>query len=67
MFGRRYEFLTTWCVAAPIDRVFAVLKDSAAFPEWWKGVTAVEVLEAGDGVGVANSRATAGAASFRTP
>jgi len=30
-----------------------VLNDPAAFPEWWKGVTEVEVLEAGepDGVG----------------
>lgn len=44
----QYEFLTTWCVEAPIDRVFAVLNDSAAFPEWWKGVTAVEILEPGD-------------------
>ncbi len=49
----RYEFLTSWCVDAPIEPVFAVLSDSAAFPEWWKGVTAVEVLEPGaaDGVG----------------
>ncbi len=49
----QYEFLTSWCVDAPIERVFAVLNDSAAFPQWWKGVTAVEVLEPGaaDGVG----------------
>ena len=42
-----YEFLTSWCVDAPIDRVFEVISDSASFPEWWKGVTAVEVLEPG--------------------
>lgn len=48
----RYEFLTSWCVDAPIERVFAVLNDSAAYPEWWKGVTAVEVLEPGDADGV---------------
>jgi hypothetical protein len=48
----KYEFLTTWCVDAPIERVFAVLEDSAAYPEWWKGVTAVEVLERGDANGV---------------
>lgn len=49
----RYDFLTCWCVEAPIERVFAVLNDSAAYPQWWKGVTAVEVLEPGgaDGVG----------------
>jgi uncharacterized protein YndB with AHSA1/START domain len=48
----QYEFLTTWCVDAPIERVFAVLEDSAAYPEWWKGVTAVEVLEPGDAHGL---------------
>ena len=47
-----YEFVTGWCVEAPIERVFAVLNDSAAFPEWWKGVTAVDVLEPGDADGV---------------
>ena len=49
----RYEFLTTWCVDAPIERVFEVLRDSQAFPEWWEGVTSVELLEPGgpDGVG----------------
>ena len=48
----RYEFLTTWCVDVPIERVFGVLHDSAAFPEWWNGVTAVEILEPGDAAGV---------------
>ena len=48
----QYEFLTSWCVDAPIERVFAVLNDSAAFPDWWKGVTAVEVLEPGEADGV---------------
>jgi hypothetical protein len=48
----QYEFLTTWCLDAPIDRVFPVLNDPASFPEWWKGVTAVEVLEEGDELGV---------------
>jgi len=49
----QYEFLTSWCIDAPIERVFAVLHDSASYPDWWKGVTAVEVLEPGgeDGVG----------------
>jgi len=49
----RYEFLTTWCLEpAGIDDVFEVLNDSGAYPEWWRGVTAVEVLEAGDERGV---------------
>jgi uncharacterized protein YndB with AHSA1/START domain len=48
-----YEFLTTWCLDAPIERVFDVLKVPEAYPEWWRGVTAVTVHEPGgeDGVG----------------
>ncbi len=42
-----YEFLTTWCLDAPIDSVFEVLHDSAGYPRWWKGVRSVEVLVRG--------------------
>jgi uncharacterized membrane protein len=48
----QYEFLTIWCLDAPIERVFGVLNDSAAFPEWWKGMDAVAVIEPGDADGV---------------
>jgi uncharacterized protein YndB with AHSA1/START domain len=48
----QYEFLTTWCVDAPIERVFDVLHDSAGYPDWWRGVAAVEVLTPGDADGV---------------
>ena len=48
----QYEFLTTWRLDAPIDRVFEVLRDSAGYPRWWKGVRSVEVLEPGDADGV---------------
>ncbi|MGA2014569.1 MAG: SRPBCC family protein [Solirubrobacteraceae bacterium] len=44
----RYEFLTTWCVDAPIDVVFDVLHDSARYPQWWKGVQSVDVVRPGD-------------------
>lgn len=47
-----YEFLTTWVLDAPIDRVFDVLHDSRRYPEWWRGVESVEVLEEGDEAGV---------------
>ena len=43
-----YQFLTTWCVDAPIDAVFELLSDSAGYPRWWKGVVSVERLEEGD-------------------
>lgn len=48
----RYEFLTTWCVDAPIDAVFSVLNDSAGYPRWWKGVESVELLEEGEESGI---------------
>lgn len=52
----QYEFLTTWCLDAPIDRVFDVLRDSRGYPRWWKGVKSVVALTEGgpDGVGEAS-------------
>jgi hypothetical protein len=48
-----YEFLTTWLVEAPIERVWDELFDVAAWPQWWKGVTEARELEPGepDGLG----------------
>src|SRR3954463_15713186 len=44
----RYEFLTTWCLQAPIERVWDELHASERWPEWWRGVERVQVLEPGD-------------------
>lgn len=44
-----YSFLSTWCVAAPIERVWEVLAAPERYPEWWKGVRDVTVLEPGEG------------------
>ena len=46
-----YSFLTTWCVAAPLERVWDVLADPEGYPEWWKGVREVTVLEQGENGG----------------
>lgn len=52
----RYEFVTTWKLDAPVDAIFEVLRDSARYPVWWKGVKQVEVLQTGteDGIGEAS-------------
>jgi len=49
----RYEFLTTWVLEAPRDRVWEAIWESARWPEWWRGVERVVELEPGgeDGVG----------------
>ena len=44
-----YEFLTTWCLAAPIEQVWDALYDSEHWPDWWRGVERVQVIEPGDG------------------
>jgi uncharacterized protein YndB with AHSA1/START domain len=42
-----YEFLTTWCLEAPIERVWDALYESERWPEWWPGVRRVQILEPG--------------------
>jgi hypothetical protein len=48
-----YRFVTTWCIDAPIERVFEAIDDPGRWPEWWEGVRDAELLEPGgeDGVG----------------
>jgi hypothetical protein len=47
-----YEFLSTWCLDAPIGDVWSLLLDSAGYPVWWKGVQSVDLLVPGDALGV---------------
>jgi uncharacterized protein YndB with AHSA1/START domain len=44
-----YSFLTTWVLEAPIDSVWDALYESERWPEWWRGVERVQVLEQGNG------------------
>ena len=43
-----YRFVTTWCLDAPIERVFEAIDEAGAWPRWWKGVKRTELLEPGD-------------------
>ena len=43
-----YRFVTTWCLDAPIERVFEAIDDAAAWPQWWKGVKRTELIAPGD-------------------
>ena len=45
----QYEFLTTWLLDAPREKVWDAIYAQEHWPEWWRGVEEVEELETGDG------------------
>ncbi len=47
-----YEFVSVWTIDAPLEAVWATIKDSKAWPEWWRGVVSVVELKPGDNSGV---------------
>ena len=47
-----YEFLTTWVLDAPRERIWDAIWESERWPEWWRGVERVVELEPGGGDGV---------------
>lgn len=49
---KRYEFLSTWVLAAPRSQVWSAIEDASAWPEWWRGVVSSEELERGSDNGV---------------
>jgi uncharacterized protein YndB with AHSA1/START domain len=50
MVNSRYAFVTHWAFDAAIDDVWTELSQPEHWPGWWKGVLAVEPLEAADPV-----------------
>lgn len=48
----RYSFTTHWKVHAPIERAWEAISQPLAWPNWWKGVVAVEELEPGEESGL---------------
>jgi len=47
-----YEFLTTWVLEAPRERVWDAIWESERWPEWWRGVERVVEVERGDDEGI---------------
>jgi len=43
-----YRFLTTWCIDAPIERVWDAVYDAARWPEWWPAVERAVKIRDGD-------------------
>ncbi|MCI0521511.1 MAG: SRPBCC family protein [Chloroflexi bacterium] len=48
-----YHFFTTWDIEAPVETVWQTIQDGRHYPDWWKYVASVKVIEAAaaDGTG----------------
>lgn len=44
----QYHFITRWQFNAPLTRVWEEIKAMDDWPEWWKYVKSVEILQEGD-------------------
>lgn len=44
----RYEFVSTWCVKAPVEQVWDAVYDAEHWPEWWQGVAFTKKIRDGD-------------------
>jgi uncharacterized protein YndB with AHSA1/START domain len=51
-----YELLTRWLLPAPLPAVWEELTHPERWPEWWRGVRRVQLLESGDADGVGACR-----------
>ncbi len=40
-----YSFVTRWFIGAPIERVYEAIHDVRHWPDWWKGVLRVDVVQ----------------------
>ena len=47
----QYHVTNRWNIRAPVGAVWTELTRPEAWPDWWKGVVAVDLLEAGDSSG----------------
>lgn len=47
-----YAFQTTWVLEAPIERVWAALRDSGSWRDWFPALRGVELVDPGDADGV---------------
>ena len=47
-----YFFITRWQIATPVEDVWNLIYESADWPQWWKGVQTVKVLQENDAGGI---------------
>ena len=51
-----YNFVTEWRFNAPVEQVWKEIYYSEHWPEWWKGVVAVEALRTGGTKGIGDMK-----------
>jgi hypothetical protein len=49
--GRRYALTTEWVLAAPVEAIWDVLAAPEGWPQWWRYLESVALLQAGDAQG----------------
>lgn len=47
-----YRLLTIWRIEAPLEQVYAAIRNSPRWPDWWPAVQKVEQLNAGGADGI---------------
>lgn len=47
-----YRLLTTWRIVAPLELVYAAIRNSPCWPDWWSSVESVEQVAPGDANGI---------------
>jgi hypothetical protein len=52
MEARVISLLSIWHIKAPLEDVYAAVRDLLRWPDWWPGVRAVALVKAGDGNGI---------------
>ena len=52
MAATRFELVSEWRFATPIERIWAELSTPDAWPSWWRAVKKVELIAEGDRDGV---------------
>lgn len=47
-----YNFVSLWTVEAPLPLVWKTIKTASEWPQWWKALKKVQIIENGDPSGV---------------
>jgi len=52
MAAKQFNLMTEWRLDAPVERVWPLLTSIEEWPLWWRAVSQVELLKAGDANGL---------------